>query len=434
MDPYLAVRLLFRRTRGLPRYIGSIDKVETDRIVGWAIDLEVKNRPVVIECCRDERVVASAVANAFRDDLRVAGVGDGGCGFTCELPDDVTDLPDVTIRVRVKDSNTFLPHEGAVVLRIPTQPFLWFISADIVNNCNLRCPFCLVDYSAVTHTELMSEETFGNLIRLARSVPDGHFYLSCLHEPTLHPHLNRFLGLIQDEDRRKMFFTTNLAKPLKHADFDAWAHSGLHHINISLDTLDADRFRVLRKFGRFEVFQKNLDELTDVFRQTPGAPPIRYITMVFKSNFDEIAEIVRQSRERWLASENEMRYTYNVAHITDEFRRREYLHKKDWAVLTERLQQTGYPVSISYPPETGYEEQIEPSQNFDGASQPTGDPARLRLTKPMGLRARPDGTILVNGAEDAFKININSVENPMRFFRALLRQATLRLDADLALP
>jgi MoaA/NifB/PqqE/SkfB family radical SAM enzyme len=335
------------------------------------------------------------------------------------------------LRASVKDSPLNLTYQGEADFALPTVPYLWFVAADIVNNCNLRCPFCLVDYSAVTKTELMTEETFLSLIRLAPTVRDGHFYLSCLNEPTLHPHLNRFLGLVPPEARRKMFFTTNLARPLKEADFEAWAASGLHHINISLDTLDAARFGVLRRFGRLDVFMRNLEALSAAFRRTPHAPKLRYITMAFKSNFDEIATIVRRSREEWIASANEIRYTFNVSHITDEFRAREYLTREDWPRLTQLLQQTGYPVEISYPPEENYEK-IEPAQNY--YDQPGGKAERILITKPMGLRVRPDGTVLVNGAEDGFRVNINSLDNPARFFRALLRQATPRFDGFVGLP
>ena len=125
----------------------------------------------------------------------------------------------------------------------------------------------------MTKTEVMSEAAFRSLVRLVKSVPDGQFYISCLHEPTLHPKLNTFLEIIPKDARHKVFFTTNLARPLKARDFESWARSGLHHINISLDTLDAERFAALRRFGRFDVFQANLDLLSAIFRQTPGAPP-----------------------------------------------------------------------------------------------------------------------------------------------------------------
>ena len=31
----------------------------------------------------------------------------------------------------------------------PPPSMIEYIAADIVNNCNLRCPFCLVDYEKV---------------------------------------------------------------------------------------------------------------------------------------------------------------------------------------------------------------------------------------------------------------------------------------------
>ena len=342
-------------------------------------------------------------------------------------------MPDLTVRVRVQGSHTHLPHGGRIDVPVP-RVFLWFIAADIVNNCNLRCPFCLVDYTAVTKTQLMSDETYQNLLRLVSTVPDGHFYLSCLHEPTLHPRLSQFLDVIPEKSRKKVFFTTNLAKPMKEGDFHTWARSGLHHINISLDTLDPQRFAVLRKFGRFQVFKENLDMMADVFQRTTAAPLVRYITMAFKSNMDEIPTLVRYAREHWLASEHEIRYAFNTANIADEFRRREYLGPGDWAILTQHLHETGCPFVIAYPPNGAGDEKIEPAQNYYESQGPTGDPHRMQITRPIGLRARQDGTILVNGAEDGLRVNINALNDPVLFFRSLVRQAKPRPDGAMLIP
>jgi MoaA/NifB/PqqE/SkfB family radical SAM enzyme len=405
---------------------GHVDRViNGDTLLGWAADPSTPEQRLVVECVHEGRVVATARADEFREDIKELGIGDGAYGFRLTPPPFVdAQGENVTVQVRIQGSGRMLTPRA---IELQTGVFLWFIAADIVNNCNLRCPFCLVDYSGVTKTQLMAEETFRKLVQLAPSVLDGQFYLSCLHEPTLHPRLNEFLALIPEPSRRKMFFTTNLARPLKAADFEAWAHSGLHHINVSLDSLDPERFARLRKFGRFEVFQANLDLLTQTFARVPEAPPMRFITMAFASNFEEIPEIVRVSRERWRSSENEIRYTFNVAHITDEFRQNEYLHKADWDVLTERLQALGgKPVMICYPPADGYEKMILPAQNFFEAS--SGPRTRLAITRPLGLRIAPDGTALVSDAEHALRVDINSLEDPVHFFRALLRQARPRTD------
>lgn len=413
----------------LPNAIaGHVDGVDqANTIVGWALDLSDPGRRLVVEIVSHGRVLATAVADGPRPDLRAAGLGDGYGGFRLAAPPEVLADSDAgDVRVRVQGARTCL---GAAPLQFQ-RDFLWMVAADIVDNCNLRCPFCVYDYSGVTKTHLMPEATFRKLVALARVVPAGQFYISCLHEPTLHPRLNDLLGMIPDGVRHKIFFTTNLARPLKDADFDAWARSGLHHINVSLDSLVPERFAVLRKFGRFDVFTANLDRLAAVFRRTPGAPALRYITMAFKSNLDEIPEIVKVSRERWLSTENAIRYTFNVAHITDEFRRREYLFPEDWASLTQRLQATGAPFVIDPPPADGYEATIKPSQNFfEDRGDAPDDQTRLTFTRPMGLRVASDGTVLVVDAERALRVNLNSLEDPAHFFLSLQRQTQPRADA-----
>jgi hypothetical protein len=411
---------------GVPNAItGHIDRVEgTNTIVGWAVDLSDPERRLVVECVIGDRVLATAPADESREDVKRAGIGNGCCGF--RLTPDWESLRGASapvVRVRARGTHQFIGQD----VRLDGAVFLWLIAADVVDNCNLRCPFCLYDYSSITKTHLMSEATFRKLAMLARVVPAGQFYISCLHEPTLHPRLNDLLALIPEDVRHKVFFTTNLARPLKDADFEAWARSGLHHINISLDTLVPERFAVLRKFGRFDVFKANLDRLAETFRGVPDAPDLRYITMAFRSNLDEIPEVVRSSRDRWLSKGNEIRYTFNVAHITDEFRRREYLFPADWETLTARLHDTGVPFVIAAPPSDGYEEILKPSQNFfEDRTGQTDDQARLAFTRPLGLRVASDGTVLVVDAERAFRVNLNSLADPVDFFKSLHRQAQPR--------
>src|SRR3546814_17636103 len=105
-------------------------------------------------------------------------------------------------------------------------------------NCNLRCPFCLVDYTNIRTTNRMSEETFRKWIQIMPIVQDGSFFISCLHEATLHPRLYDFIDLIPDQLRKKVFFTSNLCKPLTDTEIESMARSDIHPLNISLDFPD----------------------------------------------------------------------------------------------------------------------------------------------------------------------------------------------------
>ena len=398
---------------------GSVDRVVGRNLSGWAADRSNLGRRLVVEVSSGGRLITTSVASEFREDLSGAGIGDGKHAFRCTIPDSCGTGPTLSVTVRVQGTDFHLTHSAERNIQLDFSTFLNYVAADIADNCNLRCPFCLVDYSRVTKTNLMSEETFRALLRLIGSVPDEGFWLSCLHEPTLHPQLNRFLELIPVGARKKVWFTTNLARPLTESTFEGWAQSGIHHINVSVDSMNPDLFATLRRFGRYEVFKRNLDLLARVFRRFTDRPRLRYITMAFKSNLDEIPRIVEYSNEHWLAFENEIRYTYNVSHITDEFRREHYLDRRDWNSLTAALEKLPYRYSVAYPPQDGYEELIQPSANYENCSGSSLRGGEIAFERPLALRARPDGTLLVVGRENQFAVNIHSLPDPVEFFRNL---------------
>jgi MoaA/NifB/PqqE/SkfB family radical SAM enzyme len=312
-------------------------------------------------------------------------------------------------------------------LRPPPTSLIDYIAADIVNNCNLRCPFCLVDYGQVHNTQLMDAPTFKALVRMAPAVPDGGFWLSCLHEPTLHPRLAEYLSWIPVDQRRKFWFTTNLARPLPDALIEALAHSGLHHINVSLDTFDEQLFAVLRKHGRVAVFRDNLDRLVEAFRRTPGAPPLRYITMAFRSNQHEIPDLVRWMNDVGMAWQIEIRYTFNTLNIAEEFKWAHYLRGDEWDVLRARLEALPYDNYELGEPPPGYdkEDPCLPANWFDTYVAPPNTPVVDPVfTVPLQLRARPNGRLHLLGQEHLFSLNIVDVEDPVRYLDVLCSAAT----------
>ncbi|HEX6464987.1 MAG TPA: radical SAM protein, partial [Vicinamibacterales bacterium] len=284
----------------------------------------------------------------------------------------------------------------------PPQTVIEFIAADIVNNCNLRCPFCLVDYDQVKRTELMTENTFRSLIRLAPAVPDGGFWLSCLHEPTLHPKLADFIELIPPAFRKKFWFTTNLARPLPDTLVSTLAASGLHHINVSFDSRDELLFAVLRKHGRLKVFLENLERLLAAFGDSARAPAICYITMAYRSNMEEIPSLVRWMNEHGRAAQVEIRYTYNTSNISDEFKRTHFMRHDDWTTLRSRLQALRYTNWVLSEPPGEYDlEMTQPPANWF-ERVPVAPPRHTSFPRPMRLRARPDGRLHLCYAEDVF--------------------------------
>ena len=308
-------------------------------------------------------------------------------------------------------------------------PLFDYIAADIVNNCNLRCPFCLVDYDQVRHTELMDEPTFRALLRLAPAVPEGGFWLSCLHEPTLHPRLAEFLSWIPVEHRRKFWFTTNLARPLPDSLIEAFAKSGLHHINVSLDTFNEDLFAILRKHGRVDVFRKNLERLVAQCGATAGAPALRYITMAFRSNLREIPDLVRWMNGSGMAWQIEIRYTFNTSNISDSFRAEHFLRHDEWIALRKSLEALPYTNWVLGEPPPGYDTDVPALSAtwFDTYKAPAGTPASEPLiAPPLQLRARPDGRLHLSGQEHLFRVNVADLDDPIRDFKELCGAAVPR--------
>jgi len=60
---------------------GSIDVCIDRSIMGWALDNNRPSNKLAIEISQAQRIIASGIADQFRQDLADAGVGDGFCAF-----------------------------------------------------------------------------------------------------------------------------------------------------------------------------------------------------------------------------------------------------------------------------------------------------------------------------------------------------------------
>ena len=226
------------------------------------------------------------------------------------------------------------------------------MNIDVTDNCNLRCPFCISDFTKATSTR-MSEDVFDKVLKLLPMVPDQSFFLSCAFEPFLHPRFIELVKRIPGDQRNKGFFTTNLTIPLSATVFEELSVANINHINISLDSLDPATFEQLRRRGKFAVFQKQLESLVSVFRNATKPPKLRYITMAFKQNFHEISELVRTTHQDYLAYEHEIRMPFEYTQMDPEWKSAALLSPEEWSDLERMIPELGYRVKLMnpcYPP------------------------------------------------------------------------------------
>ncbi len=408
-------------------YQGYVDECSPRHAAGWARDLGDTARrvslDVVLPTAQGEDVLARVMASQFNDLLRQVGVGDGTYAFYVLFDRVLSEAERARVIVRVTGSTHVL--EAAPEQNIRFEP-IHHVAMDIVNNCNLRCPFCFYDYTNRNKTEFMSEATFRAAIRLAPYIAKGGFWFSCVHEATMHPRLMEFIEMVPRAYRHKIFFTTNLAKRMPRAHFEALAACGIGHINISVESLNPPVYEQMRKGARFPIFQENWETLLEVFNAAANPPGIRYNMMAYRGNLQEIPGLVAKLLAEKRGTQVEVRYTFDTRHVPDAFRQGEYLRTAEWAWLHAQLRMYDpAQVLLVLPPE---------GKGIDDAPSappppPRGDVldvecAAGQVPRPFQLRISWDGTMYVyaeqpRGPGEAHEhanymlTNINNLRDPL---------------------
>lgn len=411
-------------------YQGFLDERSTRHVAGWVRDLSAPERRVEVEIVvmrnGRESVLERCTASALVEDT-LAALGDpfANYAFYRVFAEPLTEAERESLFVRVVGGQVLAP---APAMRTAYEP-IHHIALDIVNNCNLRCPFCVYDYEGVNRTEFMSDATFDAFAKLIPYVRDGNFWLSCLHEATMHPKLMEFITRIPFEFRKKIFYTTNLAKRMPDEYFAFLAGSSISHINISIESFVPALYERMRKGARHPIFLQNWEKLLAYFATVPNPPKIRYNIMAYRSNLREIPEMIRVLRAQKHAHQIEVRHTFSQSHIPIDFQHGEFLTSAEWKWLEEALKEfpPGEVLQLWPPDGSGYEVIKEkPPEgevvNTDIEKISIEELRRLGIPRPFNLQASWDGSIKAYTEAlliTYFKGNINEMKDPLGELLAL---------------
>lgn len=126
-----------------------------------------------------------------------------------------------------------------------------YLRISLTDMCNLRCVYCMPeDMTFRPREELLQDNEILRLVRVFADMGFDKFRLTG-GEPTLRENLVEIVrGMRDTPGVRELAMTTNgitlkqLASPLKDA--------GLQRINVSIDTLQPEKFRRLTRWGRVE--------------------------------------------------------------------------------------------------------------------------------------------------------------------------------------
>ncbi|OEF96970.1 GTP 3',8-cyclase MoaA [Desulfuribacillus alkaliarsenatis] len=159
----------------------------------------------------------------------------------------------------------------------------------VTDRCNLRCQYCMPEegVKALNHVNILSFEEILSVVKVAASLGVRKIRLTG-GEPLVRKDLEKLIFMIsQVEGIEDIAMTTNAIHLAERID-DLQA-AGLNRVNISLDSLNADKFRELTRGGDLDKVLKGVEAAID-----RGLEPVKVNAVVIKGfNDDEIADFIR---------------------------------------------------------------------------------------------------------------------------------------------
>ena len=163
----------------------------------------------------------------------------------------------------------------------------------VTDRCNFRCTYCmpLEEYVWIDRNEILSFEEIARLARLFAGLGVEKIRITG-GEPLVRKDLHRLVGMLSGiEGVHDLCLTTNaslLAEQIKDL-----AAAGLKRINVSIDTLDHDRFKQITKRGDLDRVLEGL-----FAAKALGLHPIKINAVIERGvNDDDIIPLVEFSRE-----------------------------------------------------------------------------------------------------------------------------------------
>jgi len=163
-----------------------------------------------------------------------------------------------------------------------------YLRISLTDHCNLRCIYCMPeDQTFRPNADLMQDDEILSLTQMFASLGFDKIRLTG-GEPTVRAHIVDIVrGIASTSGIRNVSMTTNgvllsrLAKPL--------AEAGLRRVNISVDTLNPEKFKRLTRWGDMEDVWDGI-----MAAQEAGLTPIKLNAVVIKGyNEEDVVDLAR---------------------------------------------------------------------------------------------------------------------------------------------
>ncbi|MDD2371861.1 MAG: GTP 3',8-cyclase MoaA [Firmicutes bacterium] len=163
-----------------------------------------------------------------------------------------------------------------------------YIRISITDRCNLRCVYCMPEEGVelLKHQDMMSFEEIYNLIKAL--VPLGIKKIRLTGgEPLVRQNIEELIKMIRSiPEIEDITLTTNGI--LLEEMADGLKQAGLSRVNVSLDSLDENKFKKITRWGNLEKVLKGIDKAIEV-----GLNPVKINVVAIKGfNDDEFIKFI----------------------------------------------------------------------------------------------------------------------------------------------
>ena len=163
-----------------------------------------------------------------------------------------------------------------------------YLRVSLTDRCNFRCVYCMpAEMGFAPPSYLMQDDELLRLVRIATSVGFDRVRLTG-GEPTVRRNLvDLVAGIASISGLQEIAMTTNAVKLEKLAE--PLARTGLGRVNISIDTLDAERFHKMTRLGKIEKVWRGI-----LAAERAGLGPIKLNAVIVRGyNEDDIVDLAK---------------------------------------------------------------------------------------------------------------------------------------------
>lgn len=169
-----------------------------------------------------------------------------------------------------------------------------YLRISLTDRCNFRCLYCMPEHGAhfAPRDQLLTDDELLRVVQAAAAIGFEKIRLTG-GEPTLRRNIIEIVrGIAQTPGIREISMTTNGLRLAEQAQ--ALREAGLTRVNISIDSLNPEKFRAMTRGGDFARVWAGIEAAERV-----GFRPLKLNAVVVRGlNDDEVADLARLTLDK----------------------------------------------------------------------------------------------------------------------------------------